>query len=51
MAGEDEVGYIAYDPQEDTETICASISREMRGSYIAYDPQEDTETRCPPRPP
>ena len=37
--------YIAYDPQEDTETIWEMVA--VRGNakgYIAYDPQEDTET-------
>ena len=37
--------YIAYDPQEDTETVERGYPFGDRGSYIAYDPQEDTETR------
>mgnify|MGYP005843761683 CR=1 FL=1 len=37
--------YIAYDPQEDTETDTLSFAcLDPKGSYIAYDPQEDTET-------
>ena len=39
-------GYIAYDPQEDTETASASPHPwSASPRYIAYDPQEDTETR------
>ena len=38
--------YIAYDPQEDTETVAVMDDDiRKRAGYIAYDPQEDTETR------
>ena len=37
-------GYIAYDPQEDTETFLPRRDHRIVPSYIAYDPQEDTET-------
>ena len=38
-------GYIAYDPQEDTETPTLQTRRfPKKHGYIAYDPQEDTET-------
>ena len=37
-------GYIAYDPQEDTETQRRPPRAEIEWRYIAYDPQEDTET-------
>ena len=38
-------GYIAYDPQEDTETRSSRRASAWRSvGYIAYDPQEDTET-------
>ena len=37
--------YIAYDPQEDTETSSRANAFNPRLiGYIAYDPQEDTET-------
>ena len=36
--------YIAYDPQEDTETRRAPDQGLIGMGYIAYDPQEDTET-------
>ena len=36
--------YIAYDPQEDTETSRSMSRCSTRYCYIAYDPQEDTET-------
>ena len=42
--------YIAYDPQEDTETSRAPDGTRSFRCYIAYDPQEDTETApgcCP----
>ena len=37
-------GYIAYDPQEDTETEQMRRLPFGLAGYIAYDPQEDTET-------
>ena len=37
-------GYIAYDPQEDTETNVPLSNPSRSMCYIAYDPQEDTET-------
>ena len=37
-------GYIAYDPQEDTETRRDGHGHAELLGYIAYDPQEDTET-------
>ena len=37
-------GYIAYDPQEDTETSWTGAALSLNNRYIAYDPQEDTET-------
>ena len=36
--------YIAYDPQEDTETSGGVVESQPSCRYIAYDPQEDTET-------
>ena len=36
--------YIAYDPQEDTETGQSVYPVRPSRRYIAYDPQEDTET-------
>ena len=38
------LGYIAYDPQEDTETCTLDHGSLALDCYIAYDPQEDTET-------
>ena len=40
-------GYIAYDPQEDTETVKPRVPSDFTDGYIAYDPQEDTETDWP----
>ena len=42
--------YIAYDPQEDTETPTLRLRIGGDGGYIAYDPQEDTETPGRSRP-
>mgnify|MGYP005851652805 CR=1 FL=1 len=45
------LSYIAYDPQEDTETARTQPGLTGRCGYIAYDPQEDTETINADNPP